>query len=128
MKYWSCPLSAVMGDGLLKQDFSLFSLSPFWGIVQLCSCAVVLVCARHKGNCAEAEFNISLTQQPPCLPVCTSLSSLFGKSKHQGHSSHLFGKLLVTISIKHGIFEKACKELKMWLGKSLISIFLSQWC
>ena len=102
--------------------------------MQLCSCAVVLVCARHKGNCAEAEFNISLTQQPPCLPVCTSLSSLSGKSKHQGHLAprvgnfsfiapisqavgngfplRLFGKLLVTISIKHGRFEKNLQRVK----------------
>ena len=142
MKYWSCPLSAVMGDGLLKQDFSLFLSLRSEELCNSSSCAVVLVCARHKGNCAEAEFNISLTQQPPCLPVCTSLSSLFGKSKHQGHLAprvgnfsfiapisqavgngfplRLFGKLLVTISIKHGRFEKACKELKMWLSKSLI--------
>ena len=135
-----CQLSWVM-DYWSKISHFFLSL----GSEELCnssSCAVVLVCARHKGNCAEAEFNISLTQQPPCLPVCTSLSSLFGKSKHQGHlapsvgnfsfiapSSQavgngfplwLFGELLVTISINMEDLKKACKELKMWLSKSLI--------
>ena len=72
-------VKAVMADGLLKPGISLFVLLS----CELCASCVVVGLENgglhngdvQKGNCAEAKFNISLTQ-PPCLPVCTSVSLL----------------------------------------------------